>query len=134
MSYHKFTFLVAITIIEGIEMVENISVQKNGGEGCNMKGKLGLLVSQCFLVHVFKNGDKFSVCLYFLYCKSSHFMTLLRWNKPIQTTNPRQITYFILKKKNTNYEAYLFIVWIGWWLNWTCKSVRGQLHRNIVRS
>lgn len=67
MSYCKFAFLVAITIIEGIEMVENISVQKNGRKKCNLKGKLGLLVPQCFLVHVSKNRDTFHMLIFTSY-------------------------------------------------------------------
>lgn len=40
MFYYKFTFLVAITIIEGIEMVENTGVEE-WQKKHNMKGKLG---------------------------------------------------------------------------------------------
>lgn len=43
-----FTFFIAITIIEGIEMIENTSVWKNGRKGCNMKGKLGLWMAPIF--------------------------------------------------------------------------------------
>lgn len=41
MFYYKFTFLVAITIIEGIEMVENTGVEEWQKKKHNMKGKLG---------------------------------------------------------------------------------------------
>lgn len=63
MFYYKFTFLVAITIIEGIEMVENTGVEE-WQKKTQYEGKTGLLMPQCFLVHVSNNRDTFHILIF----------------------------------------------------------------------